>query len=117
VFVGLPEALRKYEERGSFAAWLRRITVRVALSRIRAARAHEALHDVPAARHDPLDRMAIDHALAALTPALRAVVVLREVEGYSHAEIGSMLGISRAASEVRLHRALRLMRRHLTEEE
>ena len=37
VFVGLPEALRRYEERGSFGAWLKRITVRVALSRIRTA--------------------------------------------------------------------------------
>src|SRR5437016_13910873 len=35
VFVGLPEALRRYEERGSFAAWLRRVTARVALMRLR----------------------------------------------------------------------------------
>jgi hypothetical protein len=27
VFVGLPDALRRYEERGSLAAWLKRVTV------------------------------------------------------------------------------------------
>jgi len=35
VFVGLPEAFRRYEERGALAGWLKRVTVRVALSRLR----------------------------------------------------------------------------------
>ncbi len=35
VFVGLPEALLRYEERGSFAAWLKRVTARVALMKLR----------------------------------------------------------------------------------
>jgi DNA-directed RNA polymerase specialized sigma24 family protein len=35
VFVGLTLALRGYEERGTFAAWLRGVTVRTALSRRR----------------------------------------------------------------------------------
>jgi len=36
VFVGLPKALGRYEERGSFASWLKRVTARVALMRLRA---------------------------------------------------------------------------------
>ena len=35
VFVGLPEALGRYEERGRLGAWLRRVTARVALMRLR----------------------------------------------------------------------------------
>src|SRR5437773_10141551 len=35
VFVGLPEALERYEERGRLGAWLRRVTARVALMRQR----------------------------------------------------------------------------------
>lgn len=35
VFVGLPEALVRYEERGNFTAWLKRMTARVALIRLR----------------------------------------------------------------------------------
>src|SRR5215210_3996170 len=35
VFLGLPEALRHYEERGTIESWLKRLTARVALSRIR----------------------------------------------------------------------------------
>ena len=38
VFIGLPEALRHYEERGSFVSWLKMIAVRTALMRLRAAR-------------------------------------------------------------------------------
>src|ERR1043166_6892275 len=34
VFVGLPELLRKYEERGALAAWLKTVTARVALARL-----------------------------------------------------------------------------------
>ena len=38
VFVGLPEALRRYEEHGSFEVWLRRVTVRTALMSMRRSR-------------------------------------------------------------------------------
>src|SRR3954468_10447011 len=37
VFLGLPEALSRYEERGSLEPWLKRVTARVALSRRRSA--------------------------------------------------------------------------------
>src|SRR2546426_9139750 len=38
VFVGLPEALQRYEERGSLAGWLKRVTARVALMRLRSGK-------------------------------------------------------------------------------
>ncbi|HMC54332.1 MAG TPA: sigma-70 family RNA polymerase sigma factor [Gemmatimonadaceae bacterium] len=118
LFVGLPEALHKYEERGSMEHWLRKITVRLALGRLRARR-EVMLDTVPepvAITRDPVARVAMERALSALSPSLRAVLVLREIEGFSHAEIATMLGISVAASEVRLHRALRQMRALLSEE-
>ncbi len=45
VFVGLPEALRRYRECGTLAAWLRTITARAALMRLReqTARPHVEL--------------------------------------------------------------------------
>jgi RNA polymerase sigma-70 factor (ECF subfamily) len=59
------------------------------------------------------DLAAVQRAIAALPDALRAVFVLREVEGYSHAEIAELLNITTNASEVRLHRAVRSLRRAL----
>jgi RNA polymerase sigma-70 factor (ECF subfamily) len=118
VFVGLPEALRRYEERGALVGWLKRVTVRVALSRLRrdelrAMRPMDASLEVPA--RDPVSAIDLEAAVAALAPSLRAVLVLKEVEGYSHAEIAEMIGISVAASKVRLHRALRALRATLEE--
>jgi RNA polymerase sigma-70 factor (ECF subfamily) len=121
VFVGLPEALRKYDERGRLESWLKRVTVRVALSRMRTERAERG-SDVRAADLSgpsglpPEDRITLAAAVATLAPSLRAVLVLKEVEGFTHAEIGAMLGISRGASEVRLHRALAALRTTMTKE-
>jgi RNA polymerase sigma-70 factor, ECF subfamily len=116
VFVGLPDALAAYEERGAFAAWLRRVTVRTALMSLR--RRSRTSH-VPLAGSDPFAAperepergIAARRAIDALPDALRVVFVLREVEGYSHAEISELLGITRTASALRHHRAWKLIRR------
>ena len=54
VFVGLPEALRRYEERGALTSWLRKITARVALAKIREATARNQVDvaNVPTLPHD-----------------------------------------------------------------
>jgi RNA polymerase sigma-70 factor, ECF subfamily len=110
VFVGLPEALRRFDARGSFAGWLRRVAARTALMRMRRStrRGEVELDDQaspPAAVADAAARVDIERALASLPPGLRAVFVLREVEGYSHAEIAEIMGLRAGTSEVRLHRA------------
>lgn len=117
LFVGLPEALRKYEERGSMESWLKRIVVRLSLSRIRARRdvALDEAGDLAVLPSDPTSRIELQRALAGLASSLRVVLVLKEIEGFSHVEIARMLRISVGASEVRLHRALRQLRDTLSE--
>ena len=119
VFVGLPEAVRKYDERGKFAAWIKKVTARVALSVLRHEQAADRLTPAPvsATSSDVHAKMTLDTAVASLPSTLRAVLVLKEIEGFSHAEIASMLGISKGASEVRLHRAFAQMREILTKGE
>lgn len=114
VFVGLPRALAKYEEQGRFISWLRQLTARTALSRVRSRgrRATEPLdanEPAPGASADPVDRIAMARALADLPEQQRTVFLLKEVEGYDHAEIGALLSISEGASRVRLHRAWRFL--------
>jgi RNA polymerase sigma-70 factor (ECF subfamily) len=118
LFVGLPMAVRRYAERGSFGAWLRTVTVRLALDRVRRrTRRHEVDLDLAgeqtAVSETPEVRWDIEGAIAALPDDLRMVFVLKEVEGFSHAEIGRLLGIRTGTSEVRLHRAMRALRRAL----
>jgi RNA polymerase sigma-70 factor (ECF subfamily) len=120
VFLGLPDALRRYDERGSLDAWLRRVTARVALTRLRSARRRRetGVEDADRAAHaaganasaDAGTATDIAQAIEALPDGLRAVFVLRAVEGYGHAEIARLLDISPGASEVRFHRAVRRMR-------
>ena len=118
VFLGLPRALERYEERGSFAPWLKRVTVRTALTRLRSReRKREApleeLGEAPApgSAHHPVDRIALRRVLGEMPDGLRAVFLLREVEGYSHGEIGGLLGITSGASATRLLRAWTYLRK------
>jgi len=121
VFVGLPEALRRYEERGAFRSWVKKIAARVALARIRESsqRPSVAVDDLidhqRAQTRDVEGIISLEQAMRTLTPALRAVLVLKEIEGFSHAEVAQMLDISVGASEVRLHRAIQALRDALTD--
>jgi RNA polymerase sigma-70 factor (ECF subfamily) len=114
VFVGLPEALQRYEERGSLAAWLKRVTARVALMRLRSGRRRrEVALDKADCGTDPAnasDGIALEAAVDRLPDRLRVVLVLKEIEGYSHAEVGELLAISEGASRARLARALKRLR-------
>ena len=120
VFVGLPEALHRYEERGAFESWLKRVTARVALSRVRrrSARAEVRLADSnpDPATSDATDRLALARAIDELPEALRRVFVLHALEGYPHSEVAELLGISTTASQVRLSRALQRLRKRLRTE-
>ena len=123
VFVGLPRAIERYRERGSFEGWVRRLLVRTALMRLRSERrrsAREAAYaeEAHGGRGPAPDRELgeAERLLAALPDGLRAVVVLRELEGMSHAEIARTLGISEVTSRVRLVRGLERLRKVFAEE-
>lgn len=115
VFLGLPTALGRYEPQGKFDRWLNRVAARVALSRVRhrGSRAEiglsESLPVETASIGDTLEQIRVGDAVRALPDTLRAVFVLKVVEGYSHAETAATLGISVAASQMRLSRAFRLL--------
>jgi RNA polymerase sigma-70 factor, ECF subfamily len=122
VFIGLPEALGHYTSRGRLGGWIRQVAVRVALMRLRGGRRRgEEVLDADAGHATvPVNvelRLAIGAALAALPAELRAVFVLKEVEGYTHAEIAEMIGISVGLSEVRLFRARKQLRVMLSDRE
>ena len=55
--------------------------------------------------------MAIDRVT--LTDEARAVLVLHDIEGYAHKEIGEMLGIPVGTSKARLSRAREFLRQEL----
>jgi RNA polymerase sigma-70 factor (ECF subfamily) len=116
VFLMLPDALQRYEERQQFASWLKRVATLTALMRVRsrAARretAADPLWELPSGESSTVvERVAVQKALGSVPEAMRVVWLLKEVEGYSHAEIAEMLGISSGNSAARLFRAWKLLR-------
>lgn len=123
LFVGLPEALRRYEDRGLFGAWLRRVALRLALQRLRARKRRREValggYDTPGRRAETEAlpaRLLVEQALAALPEGMRTVVVLRELEGWSHREIGEFLGLREGAVMTRHCRAMQRLRLALEDE-
>lgn len=110
VFLGLPHALRGYQEHGTFDAWLKRIAVRYALMSKRGADRREA-REISAAPDDASNapdiptQLTLERAIAQLPVSLRTVFVLHDVEGYSNQEIASLLSIRAGTAQVRLFRA------------
>jgi len=116
VFVDVLTSLGQYEGRGSFAGWVRAITVRRCLMHLRSpwrralrwaraadeAGAETVLRVEPASGGDAVD---LERALARLGDTARAVVWLHDVEGYTHAEIGALLGGTASFSKSQLARA------------
>ena len=119
VFSRLPRALRSFDHERAVGPWLRRVTVRTALISLRrqARRREVAIprDDLPGRPPSVLDSIALERALAALPETLRSVIILKEIEGYSHKEIGKLLGIASSASAVRLCRARAMLRASLRE--
>ncbi len=120
LFLGLPEAIRSFANRGSFDGWLKRVATRMALMRIRSTRRRKEAslderHSVASDRLSVEDQSDLERHIAALPLALRAVLVLRQIEGYSHEEIGALLGITSGASRVRFNRAMKRLRQQMME--
>lgn len=117
VFLKLPRNLASYTGRGSFEGWIRRVGARAALMRLRGrrrARYWERAYCLvrgsgsaaPSANR-LIDRVALQQAMDSLPDCQLSVFVLKEVEGYTHEEIGRRLGIAEGTSKARLHRARR----------
>ena len=115
----------KFRGEAKFSSWLYRITVNVAWSQLsRRKRTQESPLDVVENMAAPVSRFShpelaleaaslrgrLRRALFALPQRGRVVVVLRDVYGWSHAEISEALGISVSAAKVRLHRARKRLR-------
>jgi RNA polymerase sigma-70 factor (ECF subfamily) len=118
LFVGLPELLSRYEHRSQLDAWLRAVMARMAIGKLRQGTRRERLasSNVEKSHHtggDPWSAVDLDRAIAQLPETTRAVFVLRQIEGYSHDEIGKLLDISSGASRVRHVRALQQLRAFL----
>jgi RNA polymerase sigma-70 factor (ECF subfamily) len=54
--------------------------------------------------------MDLEAGIAALPDQARAVLILHDIEGYRHKEIGEMMGSATGTSKAHLHRARKLLK-------
>ena len=125
-FIKLFNNLARYEFKGSFEGWMRRIFVNNAIDNIRRKKKNhlllgedEKLDAFSEKQKDVLDGQAeldpklVMEAIQKLTPAYKAVFSLYVIEEYSHKEIAEMLGISVGTSKSNLAKAKQNLRKIL----
>jgi RNA polymerase sigma-70 factor (ECF subfamily) len=132
VFLRVHTALGQYAGRGSFGAWLRRLTVNHCLNYLQRAGARAAARaysldllaeTLPASEEsDPEERILraekqarIQRELDELPPSQRVALGLRLVEGLSYEEIADLMGVPINSVRSWLHRGRLRLREALQE--
>lgn len=125
-FIKVFKNLSRYEFKGSFQGWMRRIFVNNAIDNIRKKKKNhlllgedEKIDAFAKFDMDPLDKVEeldpkiVMKAIQRLTPAYKAVFSLYVIEEYPHKEIAEMLGISVGTSKSNLAKAKQNLRKFL----
>lgn len=134
-FIKALRSISTFEGRSSLSTWLYRIAVNESLMRLRKRRpdviSMDEEREDPEGESEPVEvvdwcclpeqelvsaetRRFLDQAAQRLSPALRAVFVLRDIEGLSVRETAESLGISEVAVKTRLLRARLRLREELS---
>ncbi len=129
-YISAFKALPNFKGQSKLSTWLYRIVVNACLMKIRKDKSRakylseKAFDDaiVYDWKNDPEEaavnselRSMLESGLDLLSPDLRAVVVLRDIQGLSTEESAEALDISIASLKSRLHRARIMLRKHLDE--
>ena len=127
VFLQLYRKLHTFRGESSFTTWLHRLTVNQVLMHFRKAivKTEKTTEDgttpirVVIGTENPrrmslIDRIALNEAIAQLSPGYRMVFILHDLEGYEHDQIGKMLGCAVGTSKSQLHKARLRLRQLLT---
>jgi len=110
-------ALPTFRGDARFSTWLHRIAVNSALQALRKAETRtkreapmpEAVAVNPAAG-DTLLGSLLEKAMDQLPDGMRQVLILHDVEGFTHEEIGELLGVTSGTSKSQLFKARAKMR-------
>lgn len=109
-------ALPGFRGDAAFSTWLHRIAVNSALQGRRGRVRHDS-RETPLLAHHAAGRtdsaglrVSLERALARLPDGMRQVLVLHDVEGFTHEEIGELLDIAPGTSKSQLSKARVKMR-------
>ena len=118
------DRLADFKGRSAFSTWLHSITVSVSLNGLRKLKRHrqreadleEGELVFSAVREaEPDLKTRLKNAIASLPERYKTVFLMYDVEGYTHEEIGSVLGLPVGTSKARLSRAREKLREALAD--
>jgi RNA polymerase sigma-70 factor (ECF subfamily) len=112
-FIKIFKKLESFRSEGSFEGWIRRIFVNTAIEHFRrkkylqpvTEREENTLEGSGLSALDDLAEKDILELIRQLSPGYRTVFNMYVIEGYTHKEIGDLLGISEGTSKSQLSRA------------
>jgi RNA polymerase sigma-70 factor (ECF subfamily) len=121
VWIQIFRALPTYRGESQFGTWAHRIAVNRTLNALRRSRRlskietdmEEETVSVEHGGDRAMLRSVIDAAAAKLSPGARTVFLMHDVEGYTHEEIATELGITAGGSKSQLFKARAKLRRLL----
>jgi len=120
VFLQMYRKISTFRGDAKFGSWLYRVAVNLALMHFRRRRPPEVSLNIsptltPDAMRSPrnqfwtssflVERVALGRALGSLSKARRNVVLLHDVNGFTHCEVGRRLGLAAGTSKSQLHKA------------
>ena len=124
-FLRAYQRLDQFRGDAAFSTWLHSIAVSVSLNGLRKVDRHrkrersleDAAHVTPARRElDPDARDRLKEAVDGLSEIYRTVLLMHDLEGYTHREIAETLEVAEGTSKARLFRAREKLRAALGEE-
>lgn len=111
-FIKIFKNLERFRGEGSFEGWVRRIFVNTAIEHIRKKKLNLSLTEKEdtiefksVSAIDNINEKDLLKIVSDLSPGYRSVFNLYVVEGFSHKEIGELLGINEGTSKSQLARA------------
>ena len=122
-FLKVFNSIGRYDPTYAFATWLRTIVVRTAINRFKSRQKEIVFSDLTEGldvflEDDFISKMAAEDVLRLvqkLPPAYRMTLNLFALEGYSHAEIAEMLGVSVGACKSNLSKAKSRLKQMMTD--
>lgn len=125
-FVRAFSKLGEFQGRSALSTWLHAITVSVSLNALRKVKKirqrevemddeDEPTYGSSTREAEPDLKTKLKKAIAALPDHYRSVFVMYDMEGYTHEEIGTVLGVPIGTSKARLSRAREKLREQLSE--
>jgi RNA polymerase sigma-70 factor (ECF subfamily) len=112
--------LNKFENKGSFEGWIRRIMIRESISYLRKKQhiefaTEDAIFKETTVNtvYSDMDVAEIQQLIDALPDGYRIVFIMYAIEGYKHQEIAELLNITEGTSKSQLYKARKILQKKI----